>query len=83
MKKDNPEWTDKMFKEAKPAKDVLPKEFFDGITRARGDRGRQKAPTKEQITLRLDPDVLEFFRKKGSGYQAKINAALREYIGLR
>ncbi len=35
---------------------------------------------KEQITLRLDPDVLKFFRKQGRGYQTTINAVLRTYM---
>ena len=35
---------------------------------------------KEQITLRLDPDVLKFFRKSGRGYQTTINAVLRKYM---
>jgi uncharacterized protein (DUF4415 family) len=35
---------------------------------------------KEQITLRLDPDVLKFFRKRGRGYQTTINAVLRKYM---
>ncbi len=35
---------------------------------------------KQQITLRLDPDVLKFFRKQGRGYQTTINAVLRKYI---
>lgn len=35
---------------------------------------------KKQITLRIDPDVLAFFRKQGRGYQTTINAVLRKYI---
>ncbi|MGZ4731548.1 MAG: BrnA antitoxin family protein [Terriglobales bacterium] len=35
---------------------------------------------KKQITLRLDPDVLAFFRKRGKGYQTSINAVLRKYV---
>jgi len=35
---------------------------------------------KEQITLRVDPDVLKFFRKQGRGYQTTINAVLRKYM---
>ena len=34
---------------------------------------------KKQITLRLDPDTLAFFRKQGKGYQSVINAVLRRY----
>ena len=35
---------------------------------------------KKQITLRIDPDVLSFFRKHGRGYQSTINAVLRKYM---
>jgi uncharacterized protein (DUF4415 family) len=35
---------------------------------------------KKQITLRIDPDVLAFFRKHGKGYQSTINAVLRKYV---
>jgi uncharacterized protein (DUF4415 family) len=37
---------------------------------------------KKQITLRIDPDVLAFFRKSGKGYQTSINAVLRKYVEL-
>jgi uncharacterized protein (DUF4415 family) len=35
---------------------------------------------KKQVTLRLDADVLAFFKKTGKRYQSRINAALREYM---
>jgi uncharacterized protein (DUF4415 family) len=35
---------------------------------------------KKQITLRLDPDVVQFFKAGGRGYQSSINAALRQYM---
>jgi uncharacterized protein (DUF4415 family) len=35
---------------------------------------------KQQITLRLDADVLTFFKGTGKRYQSRINAALREYV---
>jgi uncharacterized protein (DUF4415 family) len=38
---------------------------------------------KQQITLRLDPDVVAFFRKRGRGYQTAINAVLRKYVEAR
>jgi uncharacterized protein (DUF4415 family) len=36
-------------------------------------------PGKKQTTLRLDADMLEWFKAQGSGYQTKINAVLRSY----
>ena len=35
---------------------------------------------KQQVTLRLDADVLSFFKATGKRYQSRINAALREYV---
>lgn len=35
---------------------------------------------KQQITLRLDADVVSFFKSTGKRYQSRINAALREYV---
>lgn len=40
-------------------------------------RGPQRALTKEQVTLRLDQDVIAKFRATGPGWQSRINAALR------
>ena len=36
---------------------------------------------KEQVTLRLDQDVLEFFQEGGPGWQDRINEALRKVAG--
>ncbi len=38
------------------------------------------AENKQQITLRLDAEVLTFFKKTGERYQSRINAVLREYV---
>ena len=38
------------------------------------------AENKQQITLRLDAEVLSFFKKTGARYQSRINAVLREYV---
>jgi uncharacterized protein (DUF4415 family) len=35
---------------------------------------------KEAVTLRIDQDVLEFFREDGPGWQDRINAALRKVV---
>ncbi len=36
--------------------------------------------TKKQITLRIDADVLEFFKHTGTRYQSRMNAVLRSYV---
>jgi uncharacterized protein (DUF4415 family) len=38
---------------------------------------------KDRITLRLDQDVLDYFRRGGQGYQTRINAVLRAYIQMQ
>jgi len=37
-------------------------------------------PFKTPITIRLDTDVVEWFKTQGSRYQTKINAVLRQYV---
>ena len=38
------------------------------------------APQKKSITLRLDEDIIAFFKKDGRGYQTRLNAALRQVM---
>lgn len=47
-------------------------------------RGRPplRDAAKRQVTLRLDPDVIEKFREGGPGWQARMNEALRKAVGL-
>lgn len=63
----------------------LSDEWFDRADVYRGDallrrgRGRPKAERpKQQITLRLDADIIERFRATGPGWQARINEVLRK-----
>jgi uncharacterized protein (DUF4415 family) len=44
-------------------------------------RGGQYRPVKRSVTMRLDADILEWFRlRHAKGYQTRINAVLRDYI---
>ena len=43
-------------------------------------KGLKPLPVKQQITLRIDQDVIDFFREQGQGYQTKINHLLRAYM---
>ena len=52
------------------------------FTRAYRGRGPQKAPTKQQTTLRLDRDIIAYFKAGGKGWQTRINDTLRKAIGL-
>jgi uncharacterized protein (DUF4415 family) len=37
-------------------------------------------PKKKAISIRVDEDVLDFFKQQGTGYQRRINAVLRSYM---
>lgn len=71
-----------------PAFDDVPElddDFFERADLYHGSKlikkGRPKQDThKQTTTLRLDQDVLAFFKKDGKGYQTRINQALREYM---
>jgi uncharacterized protein (DUF4415 family) len=58
--------------------EVSPKMFARAIVR----RGLKPVSRKAQLTLRVDSDVLDWFRKQGQGYQTKINALLRAYMDV-
>jgi uncharacterized protein (DUF4415 family) len=58
---------------------------FKAVTAPRVEAPAQKAAAipgvKEQVTLRIDQDVLEHFREGGPGWQDRINDALRKAAG--
>jgi uncharacterized protein (DUF4415 family) len=56
--------------------EVSPELFARAIVR----RGLKPVSRKVQLTLRLDSEVLDWFRKQGRGYQTKINALLKAYM---
>ncbi len=55
--------------------EVTPEMFARAIVK----RGLQPR-TKTQLTLRVDSDVLDWFKEQGAGYQTRINALLRAYM---
>ena len=61
---DNPAWTEGML----------------GAPVLKRGRGPQAAPTKVLTSVRLDADILEFFKAQGAGYQSRINATLRTAV---
>lgn len=77
---DNPEWTEEDFKNARPFAEVFP-ELAESIRRSRG-RPAVESP-KRQISLRLDPDVIDAFKATGKGWQGRINDTLRKAAKLR
>jgi len=77
---DNPPLTDEDFAKMRPAVKAAP----EIVARYRGQRGPQKSrPVKTQLTLRLDPDIVEHFKASGPGWTARINEVLRKAAGLK
>lgn len=56
--------------------EITPELFAKAIVR----RGLPAAKNKAQVTLRIDSDVLEWFKSQGRGYQTQINTLLRLYM---
>lgn len=85
------ELTDDELEQFKPIEQVMPREFLDmvfahqaemerqGVIKPR-TRGKQKAPTKQSVTLRLSREVIEAFKATGQGWQTRINEALLKHI---
>lgn len=55
---------------------VTPEMFARGILR----KNLKPVIRKSQLTLRIDQDVIEFFKSQGRGYQTQINQLLRAYM---
>ena len=51
-----------------------------GKVRLPGQRGPQKQPIKVAVTVRYSPEVVEYFKATGEGWQTRMNEALREYV---
>jgi uncharacterized protein (DUF4415 family) len=50
------------------------------FARAVARKGLKPVPKKALLSLRIDSDVIEWFRKQGAGYQSRMNALLRAYM---
>lgn len=78
---DNPEWTAEALACARPASEVLPEIFGAQVAKTMlKPRGKQVAPTKQAVTVRYSPDVLDAFRATGAGWQVRMNDALRDWL---
>jgi len=55
---------------------TTPEMWAKGVVR----KGFKVAPKKKQLTLRLDEEIVDFFKTDGEGYQTRINALLRAYV---
>jgi len=56
--------------------ELTPEMFANAVVR----KNFRAIPPKRQLTLRIDQDVIDFFKEQGRGYQTKINQLLRAYM---
>ncbi|SFV69504.1 hypothetical protein MNB_SUP05-5-150 [hydrothermal vent metagenome] len=73
------ELTAEDFKSAKAFKDIHPNMDLNNITVKPLGRPK-KETTKQAISIRLDADIIGFFKSSGKGWQSKINEVLRSSI---
>ena len=74
---DNPPLTDRDWARMRPFSK-------ERLRRLRGQRGPQKSkPVKQRVSLRLDPDIVAHFKKRGPGWQSRLNATLRKALRLK
>ncbi|PTW45672.1 BrnA antitoxin family protein [Rhodovulum kholense] len=65
------------------APDLSAPEWQEKFAAAKVQRGRPKAEkTKVSTTIRLSPEVIEYFKADGPGWQSRIDEALRKVAGL-
>ena len=80
---ENPEWTTEEIRTSKPGADVFSAEFLAAARAERRFRGKQKAPTKRLVSLRVAPDVLDAYRSMGKGWQVLMHDTLAAHAPRR
>jgi uncharacterized protein (DUF4415 family) len=68
--------SDEMLANMRPLREVHP----DLADASRRFRGKQKAPTKQRVTMYFDADLVEAFKKDGKGWQTRLNDKLRSVV---
>lgn len=80
------EFPEDFAKKARPAREVLERDFgkknAETLIKRKVGRPVSQAP-KKQVTLRIDPDTLEALRAYGPGWQTNVNNVLRDWVENR
>ena len=70
---DSPPLTEELLNKMRPVNESHPEI-------PRRVRGPQKDPKKVLVSVRYSPEVIEYFKSTGPGWQARMDSVLREYI---
>jgi uncharacterized protein (DUF4415 family) len=76
-------FTREMFQKGKRLVDVYPPEFFQGMAELKEKRlrGRPKTPAPKRVkSFKLSPDVIDGVVQSGPGYNARVDAVLRQAL---
>lgn len=83
------EFTEEDLRLARPLVEVMPPDFVKMVLEHQAEmerlgikktRGKQKAPTKKSVTLRLSQEVIDTFKATGKGWQSRINEVLLKHV---
>ncbi len=73
------ELTSDELKKFKPISKANPR-LLAKIKKGIGERGSQKTPIKVPNSIRVSPEVAEYFRSEGKGWQSHMDNVLKEYV---
>ena len=74
--------TDEQIAQARPFRDAFP-ELAASIDKEIAKRGRPPVESpRQQISVRLDPEVIKRYKETGKGWQGRMNDDLRKAVGI-
>ncbi|CAN5444004.1 BrnA antitoxin family protein [soil metagenome] len=75
------ELTGQDMQEMRSANEVLPTDLLQILPKRHvGQRGQQKKLTKVSVTLRYSPEVVNYFKQTGKGWQMRVDEVLKTWI---
>lgn len=77
---DNPEWTEDDFARARPASEHHDEAFMKLLVRPRGRPPLNDDARKQVVNIRLDRDIIAYFKAGGPGWQTRVNEMLASAI---
>ena len=77
---DNPEWSEEDFARARPASEFHSPEILKLLVRQKGRPKLAASAHKKAVSIRLDPEVVAFFKADGPGWQTRLNDFLASRI---
>jgi uncharacterized protein (DUF4415 family) len=77
---DNPEWTDEDFARARPASEFHDAAILQLLVRPRGRPAIAEAARKQAVNIRLDREVIDYFKSDGPGWQTRLNDFLAAQV---